>query len=168
MKKSLLALATFSTLAACAVAPTPQTAEEMRAAAPVYGKVTTQNVSRNYGSVVASLRAGASRCLNRTVEDVITTPSTLTMATTQVLRATYKTTFRSRGGGTEMATYVRRGNGGTVMGVKQEGIMYVVDAQPVAGGTQLKMYGGKNGFGPLNAAVLQWAKGGAIRCPELP
>ena len=168
MKNQFLALATLATLAACAVAPAPQTSDEMRAAAPTYGKVTVQKVSRSYGSVVASLRAGSRKCFNRTIEVVQTTPSTLTVATPVVLRATYKSAVRARGGKTEMVVYVRRGNGGTTMGMKQEGVMYVADARPVAGGTQLNIYSGRSGFGPLNAAVIQWANGGAIRCPEMP
>ncbi|QMU57537.1 MAG: hypothetical protein GKR98_04560 [Boseongicola sp.] len=165
----------FGILAGLAVAgctPAPQSAAELRSAVnggAFMSQQTTTKISRNYSAVVTSVRTGVRKCMNRTVVDE-GYASTGYMNATQYYRTevTYNTKVNSRRGFTELAMHKRVGNGQTVFGMKQEGFAYVADIHPASGGTELKFYGGKFGNGPINKAVEQWAKGGAIRCPDLP
>ena len=151
----------------------PQTADEMRAAVnggAMFSEQTTQKVARSYSAVVASVRKGADKCMNRNVQQSFTSsPGPGFAPVRQTMNFFYSTDVRSRGTFTEVAMHKRIGNGGNnILGMKQEGIAYVADIHPVSGGAELKFYGGKFGYGPINKAVAQWAKGGAIRCPDLP
>lgn len=170
MKHSLIALGAIAALAACT--PAPQSAEEMRSAASssAFGQTTIQKVNRNYGDVVASLRAGADKCMNRNQRvDMPYRPGPNMPVMTQTMVSYYSTTVKSPGNRTELT--MRKKMQGAILvggGKDNSGIAYLVDVTPASGGTQLKFYGGKMGYGQLNNAVLQWANGGAIRCPELP
>lgn len=170
MKKPLFAITALTFMSACTTAP--QSTDELRSAVrggAFLSEMQTHKVSRNYSAVVGSLRAGAQKCMNRNVEvKGYYSPGPNMAPVMQVSRTYYKTSVRNRGNSSELAMHRRNGNGGTVLGMPQEGYAYVVDAMPAGGGTQLNIYGGKMGYGKLNKAVLQWARGGAIRCPELP
>ncbi|MBT8415581.1 MAG: hypothetical protein KJO30_14740 [Boseongicola sp.] len=151
----------------------PQTADEMLAAVnggAMFSEQTTQKVARSYSVVVASVRKGADKCMNRNVQQSFTSsPGPGFAPVRQTMNFYYTTDVRSRGKFTEVAMHKRIGNGGNnILGMKQEGIAYVADIHPVSGGAELKFYGGKFGYGPINKAVAQWAEGGAIRCPDLP
>ena len=170
--KAVSALGAVMVLAGC-LGSAPQTADEMRAAVnggAMFSEQTTQKVSRSYGAVVASVRKGVDKCMNRNVQQNFTSsPGPGFAPVRQTMNFYYSTDVRSRGKFTEVAMHKRIGNGGTnILGMKQEGIAYVADIHPAAGGTELKFYGGKFGYDPINKAVAQWARGGAIRCPELP
>jgi hypothetical protein len=170
--KAVSALGAVMVLAGC-LGSAPQTADEMRAAVnggAMFSEQTTQKVSRSYGAVVASVRKGVDKCMNRNVQQSFTSsPGPGFAPVRQTMNFYYSTDVRSRGKFTEVAMHKRIGNGGTnILGMKQEGIAYVADIHPAAGGTELKFYGGKFGYDPINKAVAQWARGGAIRCPELP
>ena len=170
--KAGLALGAIMALAGC-MGSAPQTAEEMRAAVnggAMFSQQTTQKVSRSYGAVVASVRKGVAKCMNRNVQQSFTSsPGPGFAPVRQTMSFYYSTDVKSKGSFTEVAMHKRIGNGGTnILGMKQEGIAYVADIYPASGGAELKFYGGKFGYGPINKAVAQWASGGAIRCPDLP
>ena len=170
--KAGLALGAIMALAGC-MGSAPQTAEEMRAAVnggAMFSQQTTQKVSRSYGAVVASVRQGVAKCMNRNVQQTFTSsPGPGFAPVRQTISFYYSTDVKSKGSFTEVAMHKRIGNGGTnILGMKQEGIAYVADIYPASGGAELKFYGGKFGYGPINKAVAQWASGGAIRCPDLP
>lgn len=170
MKHSIYALGAAIALAACT--PAPQSASEMRAAASssMFGQTTTKKVSRNYGAVVSSLRAGAAKCLNRNQESRTQyRPGPNMPVMTQTMVSYYSASVRSSGNTSELLMK-KKMKGAIVLGAGKDNSMiaYVVDVTPAAGGTQLKFYGGKMGYGQLNDAVYQWASGGSIRCPELP
>ena len=165
--KAVSALGAVMVLAGC-LGSAPQTADEMRAAVnggAMFSEQTTQKVSRSYGAVVASVRKGVDKCMNRNVQQSFTSsPGPGFAPVRQTMNFYYSTDVRSRGKFTEVAMHKRIGNGGTnILGMKQEGIAYVADIHPAAGGTELKFYGGKFGYDPINKAVAQWARGGAIR-----
>lgn len=170
MKHSLIALGAVAALAACT--PAPQSASEMRSAAgsAMFGQTSVQKVNRSYGAVVASLRAGAGKCLNRNQRvDMPYRPGPNMPVMTQSMVSYYSTTVKSSGSKTELM--MRKKMQGAMLiggGKDNSGVAYLVDVAPASGGTQLKFYGGKVGYGDLNKAVMQWANGGAIRCPELP
>lgn len=150
----------------------PQSAEEVRKAVKGGGFLTEHtkhNVSRNYSSVVASVRAGAKKCMNRNFQQrYSSSPGPGFAPVMQTVNVYYSSTMKSKGKYTELALHRRVGSGRSLFGGKTEGFAYVADIHPANGGAQVHFYGGKFGYGPINKAVLQWAKGGAIRCPDLP
>jgi hypothetical protein len=163
----------FVAVSGCSVMSAPQSADGLRAAVnngSFLTEQTTQKVSRSYSAVVASVRAGAKKCMNRSVSQTFTSsPGPGFAPVRNTINMYYKTDVTSKGSFTEVAMQKRMGNGGTDMfGNKREGFAYVADIHPASGGTELKFYGGKFGYGPINTAIAQWARGGAIRCPELP
>lgn len=168
-----LGFVTLMAVSGCSVMSAPQSPAELRAAVNGGGfltEATTTKVARNYAAVVASVRAGAKKCMNRNVQHTsVSSPGPGMAPVRSVINMYYKTDVASKGNFTEVAMYKRMGAGGTDMfGNKREGFAYVADIHPANGGAELKFYGGKFGYGPINAAVAQWAKGGAIRCPDLP
>jgi hypothetical protein len=87
---------------------------------------------------------------------------------TQVMNVYYKAEPRSNGSRMEVPVHRRMGSGKkTILGTDTQGIFYLIDVAPTSGGTKIELYGGKMGYGAMNAAVLSWAKGGSIRCPDL-
>ncbi len=124
-------------------------------------------VPRAPSQVYASLQKGAQRCLNTSQTQYISR-ATPYGGWTQSIGHAYEGRFRRSGGKGELSI-LKQTSGALVPGSK-DGlyIAYVVDAVPVSGGTRLDIYGGRIGYGELNSAVTQWAKGGAITCPALP
>lgn len=146
----------------------PTSSDAVRQAASgggLTGPKTTVVVSRSFSAVTASLGTGASKCLNRTQT---TRPVTARAygPIGQTITTQYRTSVKTSGSKTEMAMYQE------VLGrsalPQPKGFSYVVDAVPASSGTQLTFYGGRFGYGNLNRAVEQWARGGAITCPKLP
>lgn len=147
----------------------PKTAQEFRegvSRASFGAEIMNVAIARSPSSVHSSMRRGVDQCLNRTVTTTSSTPGPYGP---QVSRVTtqYSTSYRVSGGKGELAMYSKV-LGSAFLGLPQpEGMRYVVDVVPAAGGTRLDIYGGKWGDNKLDAAVVSWAKGGAIRCPKL-
>ncbi len=169
MKFKLLVLGATFALAGCMQGP--QSTEEVRNATAgnggfnsLFAQRSTVSIPRSYSAVTSSLRTGASKCFNRTVRSVSTTPGPYGPQT-QVIIVDYSSTFRSNGRRTEMALK-QQVRGGIFK--QPGGFSYLVDAAPKGSGTQLTIHGGKFGYKKLNTAVEQWARGGSIICPKLP
>jgi|GEM_PF-5875514 len=166
MKKLALGAICLSVVAGCASAP--QSTAELRAmsgGAMVEKKSTL--VSRSPGQVYASLSRGAKKCLNTSQSQHISR-ATAYGGWTHTIGHAYEGRFRRTGGKGELS--ILKATSGAIVPGAKDGmyIAYVVDAVPVSGGTRLDVYGGRFGYGELNAAVTQWAKGGAFTCPALP
>lgn len=166
MKKTVLASAAFLALGACMQGPSSP--DEVRSTVnrgAMFTKATTVTVPRSFSAVTASLRQGAERCMNKTETSSGWTPGPYGPQYYSSTTA-YRTTVKSSGGRTELAMYQEVLGGGFLP--QPKGYSYVVDATPGSGGTTLKFYGGRFGYGKIDAAVEQWARGGAIVCPDLP
>lgn len=162
IRKFSLTLITAVGLAGCVGGP--QTAAEFRSSAGgAFGKTTTITTGRSFQAVTASLRTGASKCMNRTVTNRSTTPGTYGPVAS-VYTVDYRAQIATGGGRTELALHQEiRGNL-----PQPNGITFVADARPTAQGTEVTMYGGRFGYAEIFTAVGQWAKGGAIVCLDLP
>jgi len=149
----------------------PQSSDEVRTAtgggggmSSLFAKRSTVAIPRSHSAVTNSLRAGANKCMNRTVRSVSTTPGPYGPQTSVII-TDYSATVKSGGGRSELVMK-QQVRGGFLP--QPGGISYVVDAMPSGSGTNLVLHGGKFGYNKLNAAVVQWARGGAIVCPKLP
>ena len=172
MKKFLIAGVAFAALSGCLPSP-PQTSDEMRKAVrggAMFSEYQTTQINRSYSAVTASIRNGAAKCLNRNFEQRSTySPGPGMAPTTQITRIYYKTDIKARGNMTEVAVHRRYGNGGrTILGQEMQGLSYLIDITPSGRGAKVETYGGTIGYGALDKAVLQWARGGSTRCPDLP
>ena len=171
MTRSIFAIAAVFALSGC-FGSAPQDAGQMRTMSKsnVFGAQTSYKVARSYNGVVASLRKGANKCLNRNqVVRSTYRPGPMMAPVSRQMVFYYSTTMKSGRGGTEMMMR-KKFQGAKLIGggADNSGVFYLVDVKPASGGTVLNVYGGKIGYGELNAAVKQWASGGSIRCPELP
>lgn len=162
----IFALSTAVVLAGCA--PLPQTADEFRNSDNVLLTKSSTMVARSPARVSAAIQKGAQRCLN-TQESQHIAYSTGYSRQTRRITADYDATIkRGRGGRGELSIY-RVTSGAYTPGSDNGGFMaYVVDVVPSGGQTRLDIYGGKVYYGDLNKAVLEWAKGGPLRCPAMP
>ena len=170
MKKAILGLFALAAMAACT--PAPQTADEMRSvvkSGAFMADFQSHKVARSYSAVAASIRQGTEKCFNRNVQSRSTySPGPGMAPVMQVINLYYSAKPRSTGSRMEVPVHRRMGNGQpTLFGQDTQGIFYLIDVAPASGGTQIDLYGGKMGYGAMNKAVLSWAKGGAIRCPDL-
>lgn len=167
MKKAVLASCALLALGACMQAPTSP--DEVRSAVnrgSMFTKATTVTVPRSFNAVSANLRTGAQKCMNKTQRSSGTTPGPYGPIYESYTVA-YRTDVKTTGNRTELAMY-RELHGVNIMFGSNKGYAYVVDAAPASGGTTLQFYGGKFGYKKIDAAVEQWARGGAIVCPPLP
>lgn len=165
MKTILIpAIAVFA-LSACMQGPT--TTDDVRkitARGGLSGSQTVVTVPRSLAAVTGSLQGGAQKCMNRTVSQTVTTPGPYGPRTMTVV-TDYSATVRAAGGRTELSLYQEIRGG---MLPQPKGISYVVDAAPVAGGTQVVIHSARFGSGEMNKTVEQWVRGGALTCPKLP
>ncbi|MXQ07261.1 hypothetical protein GQ651_05320 [Alphaproteobacteria bacterium GH1-50] len=169
MKKAILGLFALAAMAACT--PVPQTAEEMRSvvkSGAFMSDFQSHKISRSYSAVASSIRQGTEKCFNRNIQTRSSySPGPGMAPVMQVMNLYYSAKPRSTGSRMEVPVHRRNGNGKPVFGMEQQGIFYLIDVAPASGGTQIDLYGGKMGYGAMNKAVLSWARGGAIRCPDL-
>ena len=164
MKKFVLAGAALA-LSGCMAGPsTTDDVRSMTSGNKLFGKQTVVNIPRSHAAVTASLRQGATKCMNRSVRNVSTTPGRYGPQTS-VYIIDYSSSVKSSNGRTELAMY-QEVRGGFLP--QPKGISYVVDATAMNGGTKMVIHSGRFGSKNMNAAVEQWARGGAIVCPKLP
>ena len=137
------------------------------AIAPGKSALQTVEVSRSFAAVQSSLRAGAERCLNRTVSrrDWSPNPYGGGMYVTSYMK--YSGAVSRTATGAELAVEQEMPRQAGLIG-NANGVTYVVDIMPSGGGTKLVLYGGKRAYAPLDAAVKQWAIGGRLTCPKMP
>ena len=146
----------------------PQTAGEMRTASnPMIAKSSVM-VSRSPNTVAAALDRGARQCLNRDAELNFRRATQYGIQSTTI-RHYYRSQLRRAGGGRSELMIYKTTTGAITPGAPDgRHLAYLVDVIPAGGGTRLNIYGGKMGYGDLNASVVQWANGNAARCPNLP
>lgn len=153
-------------LAGCATAP--QTPAEMRSFSYPFLEKSSVSVSRPSGAVASALKRGAERCLNTTSEQSFARATQFGGHTTTI-RHYYDATVRRTGSGRAELMIYKTTTGAITPGAKDgRYLAYLVDVMPARSGTQLNIYGGKIGYDDLNASVVRWAKGGAMRCPTMP
>ena len=170
MKKTIVGLLGLAALAACT--PAPQSASEMRDVVKngaFMADYQTHKVARSYSAVASSIRTGANKCFNRNFQSRSTySPGPGMAPVMQVMNVYYSAQPKSTGSRLEVPVHRRMGSGKkTLLGTDTQRIFYLIDVTPASGGAKIELYGGKMGYGAMNAAVRSWAKGGSIRCPDL-
>lgn len=90
-----LGFVTLMAVSGCSVMSAPQSPAELRAAVNGGGfltEATTTKVARNYAAVVASVRAGAKKCMNRNVQHTsVSSPGPGMAPVRSVINMYYKT-----------------------------------------------------------------------------
>ena len=129
MKKTFIGLAALIGVAACT--PMPQSN-----GGAFMSQKTSETVSRSYGAVLSSVRAGAAKCMNGSQASQMTyTPMPGYAPVTQTMIAYYSTDMKNAGGKTEL-TMRKKMRGAKIIGGGEDnsGIAYLVDISPAAGG----------------------------------
>ena len=167
MRKSLgLICALALGLAACG--PIPQTPSDMRALSNPLIEKSSVSVPRSPNSVAKSLERGAWRCLNKYDTQHISF-NTGYGVSSRAITHMYETDMRKGASGRAELMVYKTTQGAITPGAPGgKHLAYLVDIIPSSGGTKLEIYGGKMGYGDLNNAIVKWAKGGALSCPNMP
>ncbi len=163
MKKLLIAGAVMLATAGCQMSA-PQTAQDARMQArgnSFSNMQATLPVSRSVSAVNASIRQGAARCFNRTVSQRSVSANGQMVS----YPTTFTSQFRSSARVGEL-TVNRRIPDGVVQVGPKDGVIMVVDTQATNAGTNVTILGSRFGTRKMTEAIVLWAKGGPIRCPE--
>jgi hypothetical protein len=161
-----LSLAAAVLLTGC-VTQHPQNAEEFRKAAPgaFMAKVETHEINRSAREVGATFRSRAPECLNMRVRTVSQAPGSY-----QVIVSLYKPTVVVTSERSEL--HLQRHHEAGVMRVTKEPeggyYLIVADAYPVdARRSRLQIYGPSKGYDVIYRAIIGWASGTDLGCPDL-
>ena len=159
-------------LSSCAVAPTPQNAQEYRTVAKegVYGSnIDSYIVNRPYSKVTGIIKAKTKQCLNKKVAEThcIYTGTTKSCQTTTII---YTPTLRRSSRKTELHMHRRtEPNSDIYLGGKPPATgMYisVFDFEPAGKNkTRITVYSPEKFFQTIPKAVKRWTKGTSMSCP---
>ena len=146
----------------------PQNAEEFRKAAPgaMLGKTDSYEINRSYRDVAATFQRKAPECLNMAVRTVSQTSTSY-----QNILTEYKATVVPGDERAELHLQQLHKGGGVIYPSKPpEGGAYIIvaDAYPMPGNrTRMQLYGPSMGYDVVYRAILGWAAGDNLGCPDL-
>lgn len=162
---TMLAAAAFA-LGGC-VSQHPQNAEEFRKVAPgaFLVKVETHEINRSMRQIGETFNRRAPECLNMRVRTVSQAPGSY-----QVIVSLYKPTVAVNAERAEL--HLQRHHEAGVMRVTKEPeggyYLMVADAYPVdARRSRLQIIGPSKGYDVIWRAILGWASGKDLGCPDL-
>ena len=161
------ALAAATVLLAGCVTQHPQSAEEFRKVAPgaFLVKVENHEINRSVRQIGDTFQKRAPECLNMRVRTVSQTPGSY-----QVIVSLYKPTVVATSERAEL--HLQRHHEAGVMRVTKEPeggyYLMVADAYPVdAKRSRLQIIGPSMGYDVIWRAMLGWATGKDLGCPDL-
>ena len=160
-------LAAVTVLLCGCVTQHPQNAEDFRKAVPgaFMAKVDTFEVNRPLREIGAAFRARAPECLNMRVTTTSQTPGSY-----QVIVSVYKPTVVVTDQRAEL--HIQRHHEKGVLAVTKEPdggyYLLVADAYPVdAKRSRIEIFGPSKGYEVLTQAIMGWATGKNLGCPDL-
>lgn len=153
-------------LAGC-VTQHPQNAEEFRKAAPgaFLAKTETHEINRSMRDIGATFRKRAPECLNMRV-----TTTSQTSGSYQVIVSVYKPTVVVTDERAELHIQRHHEKGVLAVTKEPEGGYYLIvaDAYPVdAKRSRLQLFGPSMGYDVIYKAIIGWATGKDLGCPDL-
>jgi hypothetical protein len=145
----------------------PQNAEEFRKAAPgaFLAKVETHEINRSMQAIGATFRKRAPECLNMRV-----TTTSQTSGSYQVIVSLYKPTVVVTDARAELHIQRHHEKGVLAVTKEPEGGYYLIvaDAYPVdANRSRLQIFGPSVGYDVIYRAIIGWATGKELGCPDL-
>jgi hypothetical protein len=150
----------------------PQTAREFRAYAPsaFTGSMQSMEVDRPYPEISTTFQAKAPECLNTVVGSTLRGGTWHGQVATTSVIASYKPTVVVGDTRTEIHLQKHWEKNVIAVGKEPEGGYYVlvVDATPLAGNrTKLDIYSVSSGIETVVKAIMGWATGQNVGCPDM-